>query len=94
MKSTPTSTRLNATSHGERTSSSKKFWNKTPTTPAGMQATRIKYAMRWSWFARLGSLREPTKAAAMRKRSRQKNETTARTVPVWIDASNVSPKRS
>src|ERR671918_2559199 len=37
MKSAPTSTRLNATSHGERTSSSKKFWNKSPTTPAPPQ---------------------------------------------------------
>jgi hypothetical protein len=94
MKSAPTSTRLNATSHGERTSSSKKFWNKSPTTPAGMQATRIKHAMRWSRTAKLEPLSEPPKAAAMRKRSRQKNETTASTVPVWIDASNVSPKRS
>ena len=41
-----------------------------------------------------GTVERQELAAAMRRRSRQKNETTASTVPVWIDASNVSPKRS
>ncbi len=91
----PKTISMTATSHSERKTVSIWSWNSSPSTTIGMLPMMISQPIRAS-----GSLRgtlpnsERNHCATMRTMSRQKNTTTAASVPICVIAVNAAPGSS